>query len=66
MYERPLPAIEGAIIMRNTYYDPANLRAATEWARGKLASGKCSAWERRYLQEQIERHELALRTGRAA
>jgi len=63
--ERPLPAIDNCVILRNTYYDPAHLRASAEWARAKLA-GMCSAWERRYLQSQIERIELALLTGRAA
>lgn len=63
--ERPLPAIDNCVIMRNTYYDPAALRASAEWARAKL-EGTCSAWERRYLQSQIERIELALSTGRAA
>ena len=64
--ERPLPAIDGCVIMRNTYYDPANLAKSADWARGKLAFGNCSAWERRYLQEQIGRIQLALATGRAA
>ena len=63
--ERPLPPIDNCVIMGNTYYAPAHLRASAEWARGKLA-GVCSAWERRYLQSQIERIELALLTGRAA
>jgi len=64
--DRPLPAIDGCVIMRNTYYNPDHLRASADWARGKLAFGNCSAWERRFLQGQIERIELALRTGRAA
>ena len=62
----PLPAIEGVVIMRNTYYDPAALRATIQWAQDKLAAGACTVWERRYLQTQIERIETALRTGRAA
>lgn len=66
MTDRPLPAIEGFVIMRNTYYNPDHLRASADWARGKLQFGNCSAWERGYLQDQIERIELALRTGRAA
>jgi hypothetical protein len=65
-HERPLPAIVGAVIMRNTYYDRAHLQASVDWARGKLASGNCSPWERQYLLSQIERIELALTTGRAA
>lgn len=64
--ERLIPVIDNCVIMRNTYYNPDTLRASTEWARGKMAFGNCSAWERRYLQSQIERIELALATGRAA
>ncbi len=63
--ERPIPEIPGCVIMRNTYYRPADLKAAAEWARGNL-TGAISIWERQYLQAQIERIELALRTGRAA
>jgi hypothetical protein len=62
----PLPPIEGLVIMRNTYYNPTNLRATIDWARTRLARGNCSAWEIRYLQEQIARRELALQTGRAS
>ena len=63
--ERPLPAIDNCVIMRNTYYDPAVLLASAEWARAKLV-GTCSVWERQYLQSQIKRIELALSTGRAS
>ena len=66
MTDRPLPAIEDAVIMRNTYYNPDHLRASVDWARSKLQFGNCSVWEREYLQSQIERIGLALRTGRAA
>ena len=55
----PLPPIPGAAILRNTYYRPAALRATLAWARGKLA-GELSAWERRYLLDEIERIERAL------
>lgn len=64
--ERPLPALSGRVVMRNAYYEPANLMAAAEWARAEIASGKRDAWAKTYLQSEIERIELALRTGRAA
>lgn len=62
----PLPSIQGAVIMRGTYYRPDMLRVALVWARAKLASESLSAWERRYLAAEIERMALALATGRAA
>jgi hypothetical protein len=64
--ERPIPSIEGRVIMRNNYYDPAVLQKTADWARSEIASGKRDAWAKRYLQAEIERIELALRTGKAA
>ena len=65
--ERPLPAIDGCVIMRNTYFYPANLIKSAEWARAKIATGNVrSAWEVKFLQSEIERIELALATGCAS
>ena len=65
--ERSIPAIDGCVIMRNTYYSPADLIKTAEWARAKIATRNVrAAWEVKFLQSEIERIELALATGRAS
>ena len=64
---RHLPAVDGCVIMRGTYYSPANLAKAIAWARSKIAAGeRRSDWEVRYLRAEIERMEMAIHSGRAA
>jgi hypothetical protein len=62
-WEFPIPHIPSSIIMRNRYYDLANLRKTIAWSEARIAQGVTN-WEKNYLVSEIARIECAIRKAK--